>query len=64
MAAAKFGPSPATHLFQFVHQFCQSSQSLQVMTSLIGHSDEPVEGIVHAVVEFGGCGKSRPAEAE
>lgn len=56
--------SPVTHLFQFVHEFCESSQSLQVVTPLIGHSDEPMEGVIHAVVEFGGRGESRPAETK
>lgn len=48
------------HLFQFVHQPRQSPQGLQVSSSLVGHPDEPMEGVVHAVVEFGGRGESSP----
>lgn len=48
------------HLFQLVHQPRESAQSFQVAAPLIGHPDEPVKGVVHAVVEFRGRGQSRP----
>ncbi|TNN72623.1 hypothetical protein EYF80_017072 [Liparis tanakae] len=42
----------------FVHQRRQPSQLLQVAPPLVGHSDQPVEGVVHAVVELRGRGES------
>lgn len=48
------------HLFQLVHQPRQSPQGLQVSSSLVGHPDKPMEGVVHAVVKFGGRGESSP----
>lgn len=53
-----------THLFQSVHQPRQSAQGFQVTSSLVGLSDEPMEGVIHAVVEFGGRGESSPDKTE
>lgn len=62
--AARFVSSSLTHLFQFVHQACQASQSFQIPTSLIGYPHEPMEGVIQAVVELRGHSKSRPTGIE
>lgn len=57
----RFHSSPSiAHLFQFVHQSRQPSQTFQVAAPLVGDPDEAMEGVVHAVVEVRGRGKSSP----
>lgn len=52
------------HLLQSVHQSSQLSQSLQVATSLVGHLDEAMKGVVHPVIEFRGRGEGSPVQTQ
>ena len=52
------------YLLQFVHQPRQTSKSFQVAASLVGHADQSVKGVVHALIEVRGRSEGRSERAK